>query len=59
MQQFRVKVDNKLFLMVDPNHLTISEAIQFCFDKFGQSRVQQVKRVFYERRFKNPLQTIN
>lgn len=59
MQQFRVKVDDKSFIMVDPNQLTISEAIKFCFGKFGQSRVKQVKRVSYERRFKNKLQTID
>ena len=56
MKQFRVKVDNKSFLMVDPNNLTVSEAIRFCFGKFGQSRVKQVKRVFYEKRSRDFLQ---
>lgn len=56
MKQFRVKVDNKSFLMVDPNNLTVSEAIRFCFGKFGQSRVKQVERVFYEKRSRNFLQ---
>lgn len=53
MQQFRVKVDNKSFLMVDPNDLSVSEAIQFCFGKFGKSRVKKVKRVTYARHFQN------
>lgn len=56
MKQFRVKVDNKSFLMVDPNNLTVSEAIRFCFGKFGQSRVKQVERVFYEKRSRDFLQ---
>ena len=56
MKQFRVKVDNKSFLMVDPNNLTVSEAIRFCFGKFGKFRVKKVERVFYERQSKNFLQ---
>ena len=49
MQQFRLLVDQKPVIMIDPENLTLTEAINFCIAKFGQSRLQSIKKIHYER----------